>query len=204
MSIKPIRRTQEERSASAKEKLSRAASELIEEGGFANFRVAAVPPLAGVSQGGLLHHYPTKDDLTFAAVEHAVSIAQEVSERNLARCKQSSADVLQSMIQDFCDYYFSPSFDVAMDIVKGASANRALRSRIAKTHRAFRLSVEEEWRGLLVAVGCTQEDASEILDLSSSLVRGFAIRAMIQPQKSRADSLIQRWQALIRNEYSIP
>ena len=51
MSAIPSRMTQDQRSALTKDKLARAAFEVIRDVGYAGFRTAAVAKAAGVSQG---------------------------------------------------------------------------------------------------------------------------------------------------------
>src|SRR4249919_1715852 len=85
MSALQARMTQDQRSALTKDKLARAAFEVIRDVGYAGFRTAAVAKAAGVSQGGQLHHFPTKDDLALAAVEYCNALAARKTEENLVR-----------------------------------------------------------------------------------------------------------------------
>ena len=64
-------------------RLSEAAYEVIREVGYANFRTSAASKRAGVSQGAQLHHYPTKNSIAIAALEHAYGKAYEQFEKNL-------------------------------------------------------------------------------------------------------------------------
>jgi len=64
------RRTQEERSASTRERLLDATIESLVEVGYAGTSTTAVCARAGLSRGAQLHHYPTKADLVIGAVGH--------------------------------------------------------------------------------------------------------------------------------------
>ena len=68
---KPERKTQEQRTADVKARLSEASFILIHDNGYANFRVAAVAKQAGVSQGGQ-QHFPAKTAITMAAIHFAI------------------------------------------------------------------------------------------------------------------------------------
>ena len=192
MTAKSQRRTQEQRSAQARELLSRAAFELIRDNGYANFRIAAVAKHAGVSQGGQLHHFPTKNAMTMAAIEYAIEEARARTEQNLAAF-ESGADLITAIIEDSMEYYFSANFDVAMDITRSMSHDKALRRDIASAHRHYRAYAEDSWLERLTSNGWANGDARDLIDMTTSLARGFAIRAMIHPDTTTFNRLTQRW-----------
>lgn len=190
------RRTQEERSAATQQKLATAAFELIRHEGYASFRVAAVAREAGVSQGGQLHHFPTKERLTMAAIDHAIAIARARTDHNLA-AYDGSEDVVSAIARDSAEYYFSASFDVAMDVTKSASGNPELRRQIARAHRAYRAHAEQSWLDILLAAGWAEQDGADLIAMTASLVRGFAIRAMIRPDRTEVERLLIRWREMV-------
>src|SRR5689334_15200217 len=61
---------QEERTRAMRARLLEATVELLVERGFAGTSTTLVSERAGVSRGAQLHHFPTKNDLVVAAVEH--------------------------------------------------------------------------------------------------------------------------------------
>jgi len=65
-----VRRTQEERSAETRARLLDATIECLVELGYAGTTTTEVAERAGVSRGAQLHHFPTKEELVLAAVEH--------------------------------------------------------------------------------------------------------------------------------------
>jgi len=185
------RKTQKQRTEDAKALLSEAAFELVRDNGYANFRVAAVAKHAGVSQGGQLHHFPTKNAMTMAAIEYAISKAREVTEENLN--KYAGEDLIEAIIRDSMAYYFSPYFDVAMDITRSTSHDETLNREIATAHRHYRAFAEEGWFEHLLSAGWQGGNARDLIEMTTSLVRGFAIRAMIHPDHATFERLITRW-----------
>jgi len=186
------RLTQEQRSNLTREKLSRAAFEVIRDVGYSGFRTAAVAKAAGVSQGGQLHHFPTKDDLAFAAIQYAYGLAQQKTADNLTRFA-SAADPIRAIIEDSMDFYFSSAFDVAVEVVKAATQHTALQRDIAELSRRFRDFAERGWLEKLVERGWSVADASDIIDLTTSLVRGFAIRKWMHRDSGQFKRLLDRW-----------
>ena len=59
--------------ASKKESLLRAASMVVAEGGYSALTLEAVGTAAGVSKGGVLYHFPTKEALIAGLVEALVT-----------------------------------------------------------------------------------------------------------------------------------
>ena len=200
MSATPSRRTQEERSSTTQQKLAEAAFNQIREKGYANFRVASVAKAAGVSQGGQLHHFPTKDLMTMAAIEHAISAAKLTTTQNLERYTESQ-EIISAITTDCRDYYFSANFDVAMDVTKGASDNPELRRQIARQHRIFRSYAEDGWLGILVEQGWGADDAKDMIAMTASLVRGFAIRSMLKAGNKEIDRLMALWQQMVHESF---
>lgn len=186
------RRSQKDRSTAMQEKLSITAFSLIRDGGYASLRTATVAKKAGVSQGGLLHHYPTKDSLALAAVEYATLIAIKKTQANLDAFALDS-DPVRSIANDSKDYYFSASFDVALDVTKSAAPNPELRRSIARLTIDFREHTERSWLAKLIDRGWTLEDGEDVVALTTSVVRGFAMRQIIRRDPEEKDRLIERW-----------
>jgi AcrR family transcriptional regulator len=203
MSAVQPRKTQEQRSAKTQHLLARAAFELIKESGYANFRVASVAKAAGVSQGGQLHHFPSKDLMTMAAIDYAIELAERVTARNL-KSYAATDDVVAAITEDSADYYFSASFDVAMDVTKAASANPDLRKSIAVAHRRYRSDAEGGWLQILLSQGWQQSEAQDLIAMTASLVRGFAIRSMIRPDRREIDRLMAVWRAMVTQYFNQP
>jgi AcrR family transcriptional regulator len=70
VTVKTLRRTQAERSASTQRLLLDATVACLVELGYGGTTTSAVVERAGVSRGAQLHHYGTRQHLMGAAVEH--------------------------------------------------------------------------------------------------------------------------------------
>jgi AcrR family transcriptional regulator len=75
---------------SARNRILDAADELARDVGPANLSLDAVAARAGVSKGGLLYHFPHKDDLLEALIErHLGRLSDEIEKRGAAEGGQS-------------------------------------------------------------------------------------------------------------------
>ena len=193
------RRTQDERSAITRNKLAKAAFEAIRDGGYGGLRTAAVAKSAGVSQGGQLHHYATKEELAFAATHYGFAQAEATAARNLQKFADgdgSPVDPVRALLDDSLDFYFSGAFEVAIDVVKGTQLPE-LRRQVAQVSRKFREFAERGWLEHLVAHGWAKADAQDVIDLSTSIVRGFAIRKWIHRDTGQYQRLLERWVTMV-------
>lgn len=192
----PPRSRQAERSARMRARLAHAAYEVIRDGGYVNFRTAAVSQAAGVSQGAQLHHYPTKRSLAHAAIEHAWEQATAAS---LARIEAYApgGDIVGAIIEDASDFFFSEYFTVALDILMAGGRDESVRDDLVQSTLKHRQRVERLWLEKLVADGWPLADAEDVLALTMSLVRGFAVRSLVEPGRERFEALATRWRAII-------
>lgn len=178
-------------------RLAQAAYEVIRDGGYVNFRTAAVARAAGVSQGAQLHHFPTKNSLAEAAIEHAWSQATEHSLTRIAAFA-AEQDIVTALMADSQAFFFSDYFRVALDILMAGGNDHGLRESLVASTLAHRGRVERLWLEKLVEQGWTLPDAEDVLALSMSVARGFAVRALVEPGRERFDRLCTRWVAILR------
>lgn len=131
-----------------------------------------------------------------AAIDHAIANARERTDQHLG-ATNARTDLIAAMIEDFRDYYFSAEFDVAMDVVKSATGNAGLRRQIANAHRVYRQYAEQGWLDRFVGTGWDAEETRDMVAMTGSLVRGFAIRAMIRPDRGEFERLARRWRVMV-------
>src|ERR1700730_8680540 len=73
----PRRRTQEERSSRMRGRLLDATVDCLARLGYAGTTTTEIAKRARVSRGAQLHHYPRKEDLVIASVEHVFRLRLE-------------------------------------------------------------------------------------------------------------------------------
>src|SRR5512139_2951702 len=107
MSTTVSRVPQEERTRAMRQRLLEATVELLVERGWSGTSTTLVSKRAGVSRGAQLHHFPTKNDLVLAAVEHL----SEVRGRELA---EAAVDLptgrrrTRAVLEMLADHFTSP------------------------------------------------------------------------------------------------
>lgn len=191
------RRTQAERSEETRTRILKAAANLIRKRGYARFRTAEVAEEAGLSRGAQLHHFPTKDALVVATLEFVFEQAQALSRRRAAAVNKPR-DLIEVIIEDAREFFFSEHFMVAIDIVLSTSTNQSVRKQILEISRKARRPVETAWTEALASNGVPAQLASDIVALSLSLVRGMALRTLWDNDPKWFDELFLLWRQMIK------
>lgn len=194
---RPRRRTQAERSEETQARILKAAANLIRKRGYARFRTADVAEEAGLSRGAQLHHFPTKDALVVATLGYVFDQAQ-VTSRKRAASVDRPRDLLEAVIEDAREFFFSEHFKVAIDIVLSTSTDHAVRRQVLDISRKARRPVETAWTEALVASGVEAPLAADIVALTLSLVRGLALRTLWDNDPKWFDHLFVVWRRMIR------
>jgi AcrR family transcriptional regulator len=194
---RPRRRTQAERSEETRGRILKAAANLIRQRGYARFRTADVAAEAGLSRGAQLHHFPTKDALVVATLGYVFDQARNVSRKRAAAVNRPR-DLIEEVIADAREFFFSEHFKVALDIGLSTSTDKAVRQQILEISRRARRPVETAWSEALMASGVEPALAADIIALTLSLVRGMSVRVLWDNDPKWFDQLFETWRRMIR------
>lgn len=190
------RRTQAERSGDTRRRILDAAIQLLGERGYAGLRTADVAAAAGVSKGAQTHHFPAKDDLVVAVVEHVFLRASEQA-RTRARRAASPDEAIKALIADAQEFFFSELFLVALDLAIQGRLQQPGENAVTELSAATRLPVEAHWRAALVDSGVPADVADDLLWLTLSIVRGLAVRRLWQHDPPRFKRLFRLWREMV-------
>ena len=193
------RRTQAERSEATRKLILDATIRILVRKGAAGLRTGEVVEEAGVSVGAQLHHFPTKRQLILAAFDY-------VNERSVEMCRQraklaqragNTESVINAIIADGSDFFFGNGFFIELALAFG-QADLDLRRVVRRSSRRSRFLIEAIWRDALQGQGLPPDIASDILALTLSIVRGFAMRRFIEDDPARRTHLVRVWRDMIR------
>jgi len=193
---KPTRRTQAERTEETRGRILDAAVVLLGERGYAGLRTADVAAAAGLSKGAQTHHFPSKDDLVVAVVEHVFRRAGELARTRAHRAGTVDA-AIKALMADAQEFFFSELFLIALDLAIQGRLKDTPDESVAQLSAATRLPVEAHWRDALVQSGVPENAADDLLWLSLSIVRGLAIRRLWQHDPPRFKRLFRVWREMV-------
>lgn len=146
---------------------------------------------AEVSRGAQVHHFPTKEDLVLAAVEHLLVRRHaefEATFRELPDDQRSPLDAMR-LLRERC---FGSSFDAWLELLLAARTDPALHRRLAEMdERFFERSVTTYNELFPDLTGGDLETARVGLSLAFTVLDGVAIRRLIGATDDDLDETLQ-------------
>lgn len=186
-----VRVPQGERSRAMRQRLLDATVECLVERGFAGTSTTLVSERAGVSRGAQLHHFPTKNDLVLAAVEH-LSEQRGVELQRAADGLPRGAQRTHAILEMLGDHFASPVFNAALELWVAARTDAQLRAAVEPLEQkvgreTHRLTVE------LLGADETQPGVRELVQATLDLVRGLGLANTIGDDRARRRRILRRW-----------
>lgn len=192
------RRTQAERTEETRRRLLDASVEVMGSKGYAGFRTADVADAAGVSRGAMTHHFPSKDDLVMALVEHVFERTAEIG-RERAHRFDTVGEAIHALIVDSQEFFFSELFLIAMDLAIQGRIRTGETGPLSGISAAARLPLEHRWVEALIATGVPASVAEDLMWLTLSIVRGLAVRRLWQQDSPRFKRLFKLWREMVES-----
>lgn len=206
VAVPRTRRTQAERRETARKRIIEAAARVIRMRGYDGLSTQEVSQLAGVSRGALRHHFPTKNDLVVSTLRY---LNEEMLGRAWSRVERArgEADVLELLIEDAFDFFLGNYFFINLAISVSDERNGDLHIGARRISRDSRFAIEKSWIERMQATGLPMRVATDVVALTFSIVRGFAIRRLIVDNPAEFDQLISSWKEMVRlyvSAYRVP
>ena len=182
---------QEERTRAMRARLLQATVDCLVERGFSGTSTTLVSERAGVSRGAQLHHFPTKNDLVVAAVEHLTEVRGAELATAAARLPAGPRRT-RAVLRMLGDHFASPVFTAALELWVAARTDDQLMAAVAplelrvgrETHR---LTVE------LLGADESRPGVRELVQATLDLVRGLGLAATISDDARRRGRILDRW-----------
>lgn len=174
-----------------RQRLLEATVECLVEVGFSGTSTTLVSRRAGVSRGAQLHHFPTKNDLVLAAVEHLTEkrgLELAAAAEGLPRGARRTRAVL-SMLGD---HFTSPVFTAALELWVAARTDPGLLESVGPLEQrvgreTHRLTVE------LLGIDESVPGNRELVQATLDLVRGLGLADTISDDARRRGRILDRW-----------
>ena len=196
----PVRRTQEERSATTRAKLLDATIDCLIDLGYAATTTTVIAERAGVSRGAQLHHYPTKQDLVFAAVEHlSARIGHELTAE--AAKLPTGSDRLGAAVDLLWSRFTGPLFPAWFELLMASRTDEQLRARL----RTVDPRLQDDVRARLDRVfgeASTAPGWELALEATLDVLYGLAVQRVLQPgglraRRSQERAVLDAWKQVL-------
>lgn len=187
------REPQQDRSRATRARLLEAAIACLAEQGFAASTVAVVAERAGVSRGAAQHHFPTRETLFTAALEH---VTRERGEQlRQAGARRSGRDT-RAVVELVFDLFTGTLFRAALMLWVAAAAQPQLREQVVPLEARIGREVHRVVVELLAAdeqVPGVRETVQATLDLA----RGLGLANLLTDDSARRRRIASQWAAIL-------
>lgn len=170
--------TQAERTALTTERLLDATIKTLIERGYRGTSTVEVCKRAGVSRGAQLHHYPTKQALVSAAVDHLLSQRVTDLTERLARAPQGLLD-LEDAASFLWKVYTGETFYAWLEIVVAARTDEELRVLVAELDARLVSRAQELVQTFLLTWVTEREEVAAMTRLILAIFDGLATHRIL-------------------------
>ncbi len=182
---------QEERTRAMRARLLEATVDCLVDRGFSSTSTTMVSERAGVSRGAQLHHFPTKNALVLAAVEHITALRGAELEAALSGVAAGPRRTRQ-VLRVLADHFTSPVFTAALELWVAARTDEQLLAMVAPLEQRVG---REAHRLTVLALGAdeSQPGVRELVQATLDLVRGLGLATTITDDARRRGRILDRW-----------
>jgi len=182
---------QEQRTRAMRQRLLEATVDCLVEHGWSGTTTTLVSRRAGVSRGAQLHHFPTKNDLVVAAVEHLSELRGEEL-RRAARDLPSGKRRTRAVLEMFADHFTGPVFTAALELWVAARTDEALHLAVVPLEQRVG---REAHRIAIDALGVDEREprVRELVQATLDLVRGLGLANTITDDAARRKKILKAW-----------
>lgn len=142
---------QQQKSKETKERIFRAAKEILQKNGYENLSIKNICEVAGVSNGSFYHHFKTKDDLLSYYIEEQPSINPELLD--VPSDKEGAKEAIVEVYLNYASY----CKELGVDFIAGYynPRNQALNPDI-RTERSYPIVTVQQYLEKAVDAGVIQ------------------------------------------------
>jgi len=198
-----LRRSQQERNRDARERLLNATVDVLMQRGYNGLTIKEVAKTAGMSNGALMHHYATKEELVIAATTVIYDQCILHGQR-IAKTAGAVKNPLAGFIEDSISVYFNWPYVAALEVIMVARTDQALMQRIIPVMQHYRETTNALWLDVFRQAGYSEATAQTILNLTLNIVRGMGINRTWKRDDTRYKTLLEEWKRLVEQQFGAP
>jgi AcrR family transcriptional regulator len=171
------------------------AARLIREIGYAAANNAVIAEAAGLTRGAMLYHFPTRDSLVAALIDHLAAQSDALF-AEAARARPSGADVADHAIDAYWRLLHAPPLITLRELRTAARTDPLVCARMAEFTAAFDRAELESVMALFQPGSTPRSQAAR--DLARFLLEGLANADLTYNGEVRARRLIDILKRVVR------
>ena len=187
---------QQLKSARARDSMCKATIQLLAELGYAETTIAGVAQNAGFSKGAVQYHFPTKEELIAATVEHLLM-------RTVSSASQSCERVDSALLNAWQRLVNTSAYRALPEVLNAARIDRKLRLRISAELVAWGKNLDQQSLTIYQSANeqlLTHEGDAEVvmlLNMTRSFMRGLLTQEQYGVSPEETLTYVAKWVELI-------
>lgn len=185
------REPKQDRSRATRQRLLESTIDCLATQGWAATTVAVAAQRADVSRGAAQHHFPTREDLITAALDHMFD--SRIAEIRAATTDLPNArDRTEITVTRMVDYFTGPFFKAALQVWTAAAADEGLRKRIVPLEAKFGRVAHQVTIELL---GADDSDpvTHRLVQATLDMARGLGLADVLTDDSARRSRIVHQW-----------
>ncbi|MER5635647.1 TetR/AcrR family transcriptional regulator [Kitasatospora sp. NPDC002227] len=186
------RAPQQSRSRATRRRLLEAAVECLAELGWQGSTVAVVAERAGVTRGAAQHHFPTREDLFTAAVEHVAAERLAAVQAAAGELPPAGPARTEAVVGLIVRLYTGQLFRAALHLWVAAATEAPLRERIVALENHVG---RESHRAAVEFLGADERTPGvrETVQATLDMARGLGLANLLTDDSARRAHVIRQW-----------
>ena len=164
-------------------RLLEATVDCLVELGWAGTTTTVVSERAGVSRGAQLHHFPSKQELVVAAVEHLSERRREVMAESAANLPKNGRT--RAILDVLAQQFVSPVFYAALELWVAARSDAELRKAVAPLERRVGRETHAFALQLLACRRVGRQQPRALVQGTLDLLRGLGLASALSDDSRR-------------------
>ncbi|WP_411817723.1 TetR/AcrR family transcriptional regulator [Hyphococcus sp. DH-69] len=161
--------------------------------GYPGTSIKQVVSVAGVSQGALQHHFPSKEELVAATA--AFLLGRSIKwftqiKTELEKDRSAFGTVTRRSWQD---QFSTHEYEALLQILVASRTDPTLKKRIAPKLEKWRERIENEMRDLLTPIARNTDELNAMLTIGRCMMTGLLVHDSLLDDKRRVDAVIEAW-----------
>jgi AcrR family transcriptional regulator len=191
--------TRREQAAGTRTRILDAAVAVLFEDGYAGASTLQIQERAGLSRGGLLHQFASRDDLLVAAVNHLTRsrVAGLTEERTWPTDPTSR---VEAAVGEMWSQYRQPFFWVSVELWLAARHNASIARELVPRERELGDLIQESTASFFGEQLSAHPAFPQLIEILMTSMRGVGLTYALTPDRDpEQDPHVRLWTALARH-----
>lgn len=196
--LEPRRTLQAEKSASTRQRILEAAIECLIELGYARTTTVEVAERAGVSRGAMLHHYRSKAELLYAAMDYLHNKRMADLRKEVAKFEEAE-DVVEVAVNLFWEMVKHPWFHAMQELTTAARTDAELRETLLPLADRFEQEIFRATQELFAGYAQPGTPFEEMRDIARFMFDGLGMARVLHGSDAFAERALAFFKRLLRD-----